>query len=326
MVVKTIEASFEIVTPMFISGEDDKADLRPPSIKGALRFWWRALHWGQCLQEKGNEPQALELLYKREAELFGAAVKDKKYGQGVFAIKLKDTQVEGVEKHWPKDRTDSAAYIGYGIDKPSKTLSHQEGIKPQNFSIELILRKCTDIQQQQLKDSLLAWGLFGGLGARARRAFGSVALIKMDGVSYAFDNKTEYFQQINKFINSIVLAPNMPLFTAFNEGMKVSYLGKQKQKYTSIMDDLSNYYKETAYKELESTFDRAIYGLPRKDVDTVNRRSSPLLFHVHKLGEDYIGIFTFIPASFHHIKKHREKLPLFKKVTNFMDSMESIYS
>ncbi len=63
--MKTIEASFEIVTPMFISGADDVADLRPPSIKGALRFWWRALHWGQCLQEAGNKEEALALLHKR---------------------------------------------------------------------------------------------------------------------------------------------------------------------------------------------------------------------------------------------------------------------
>ncbi|MFZ1105749.1 MAG: type III-B CRISPR module RAMP protein Cmr1 [Hyphomicrobiaceae bacterium] len=39
-----IEAEFEIVTPMFLGGADPKgsAELRAASIKGALRFWWRA--------------------------------------------------------------------------------------------------------------------------------------------------------------------------------------------------------------------------------------------------------------------------------------------
>jgi hypothetical protein len=44
--MKTLQATYRIVTPMFIGDAEQKAtDLRPPSIKGALRFWWRALNW-----------------------------------------------------------------------------------------------------------------------------------------------------------------------------------------------------------------------------------------------------------------------------------------
>ncbi len=40
-----ITATYRVVTPMFIGDADQKAtSLRPPSIKGALRFWWRALN------------------------------------------------------------------------------------------------------------------------------------------------------------------------------------------------------------------------------------------------------------------------------------------
>ena len=39
------EFEVEIVTPLFLGGADpNKAELRAPSIKGALRFWWRALN------------------------------------------------------------------------------------------------------------------------------------------------------------------------------------------------------------------------------------------------------------------------------------------
>lgn len=43
-----LEARFRIVTPLFMSGSDKlKAELRVPSIKGVLRFWWRALALGR---------------------------------------------------------------------------------------------------------------------------------------------------------------------------------------------------------------------------------------------------------------------------------------
>ncbi|HID77150.1 MAG TPA: type III-B CRISPR module RAMP protein Cmr1, partial [Planctomycetaceae bacterium] len=42
------EATYRIVTPMFCAGADEqRAELRLPSFKGALRFWWRSLMWGQ---------------------------------------------------------------------------------------------------------------------------------------------------------------------------------------------------------------------------------------------------------------------------------------
>ena len=44
---------YRIATPMFLGGENQQADatqFRNASFKGALRFWWRALNWGRCLQ------------------------------------------------------------------------------------------------------------------------------------------------------------------------------------------------------------------------------------------------------------------------------------
>ena len=51
--MNTLEATYRIVTPMFIGDAEQKAtSLRPPSIKGALRFWWRALNWKSYLQKQ----------------------------------------------------------------------------------------------------------------------------------------------------------------------------------------------------------------------------------------------------------------------------------
>ena len=44
--MRTITATIEVVTPMFLGGADQSPDgIRPSSVKGALRFWWRAWAW-----------------------------------------------------------------------------------------------------------------------------------------------------------------------------------------------------------------------------------------------------------------------------------------
>ncbi|GIX17751.1 MAG: hypothetical protein KatS3mg119_1937 [Rhodothalassiaceae bacterium] len=77
-----IRAVFEVVTPMFLGGAvpEETVELRPASIKGALRFWWRALAWGRHWNQKNGakegarKPDAvLREIWKEEACLFGSA-------------------------------------------------------------------------------------------------------------------------------------------------------------------------------------------------------------------------------------------------------------
>jgi CRISPR-associated protein Cmr1 len=46
--VITIQATFQVTTPLFCGGADgSSAELRPSSVKGVLRFWWRACAWSR---------------------------------------------------------------------------------------------------------------------------------------------------------------------------------------------------------------------------------------------------------------------------------------
>ncbi len=41
--MKSIKFTLETITPLFLAGADGQTpELRPPSIKGMMRFWWRA--------------------------------------------------------------------------------------------------------------------------------------------------------------------------------------------------------------------------------------------------------------------------------------------
>ena len=74
---QTLTFYCQTLTPMLLHGADGQTpELRPPSIKGALRFWWRALH-GHL---------SLDILKKREAMIFGST--DQKLGKSSFSIQI----------------------------------------------------------------------------------------------------------------------------------------------------------------------------------------------------------------------------------------------
>lgn len=178
---KTIEAEFELVTPAFIGGADqDEAELRPPSIKGALRFWWRALRWGPLRSAYSDDATALRALHREEADLFGSAAEERKgSGQGLFLTRLRHSL-----RSTPKDKikVPKAGYqylLGQGLFH-HRDLFSRGCLAPGKFHLELILKPGTSPDHaESLGDALLALGMFGGLGSRARHGVGSVAIQKL---------------------------------------------------------------------------------------------------------------------------------------------------
>ncbi|MGH8498283.1 MAG: type III-B CRISPR module RAMP protein Cmr1, partial [Methylococcales bacterium] len=113
-----ITATYRIVTPMFIGNADQTTDdrIRPPSVKGALRFWWRALNWGRF---RSADADALRELHKEEARLFGIAADEERGGeQGCFLLKVSHKSPENTPKgtvHSNFRTNDTACYLRYGL-------------------------------------------------------------------------------------------------------------------------------------------------------------------------------------------------------------------
>ena len=77
----------ETITPMFMYGADGKTpELRPTSVKGVMRFWWRAINGHLSLIE----------LKKQEDEIFGSTEK-----KSSFSIKIEDYKFK--ENYIPKN-------------------------------------------------------------------------------------------------------------------------------------------------------------------------------------------------------------------------------
>ncbi len=168
--MKSITFECETITPMFLAGADGATpELRPPSIKGIMRFWWRAF----------NGHLSLDKLMKLEGEIFGAA--DKNIGKSKFSIQVSNNRL-AIDEY-------------YVI--PHKKTFRAKGFSPcQKISIGL---SCYD-NISEYSDILKISLLLGGLGKRSRRGFGSIRILKVDTEQYNVDFK---IQDVLKVINNI---------------------------------------------------------------------------------------------------------------------------
>jgi len=257
----TLEGKFRIVTPLFMSGADrERAELRAASIRGILRFWWRALALGHC---EGS----WEDVRKAEFDLFGSSTT----GQSRVHLSLSaPDQSEKMQKigNLLKDSSGNvlgpgARYLGYGVilpldkkDERGKVTNRLgEALRPYlqaplEGDLRLYLRPTTyrkssgnlDKKADLLEGALKAMGLIGGLGSRSRRGFGSFTLLKLkrDGVlKYeAPKNVEDYIASLRSFFQTYVKAiPEIPDYTAFNQDTRVYLLATGKDPL-QLLDEI----------------------------------------------------------------------------------------
>lgn len=173
--IKTV-ISLETITPMFggsaKAGYIDKTNpVRAASIRGHLRFWWRALFGTRYATTKdlftaeeilwgSSEKPGLISLKVLEAERVQREVEPSDFGSGKLAKKTGPLEV----------------YFLFPFIK-SKTESAKPGAQKVSFTIELTYHAPPDQLedlQKQVESTLRAWIALGGIGARTRRGLGAL--------------------------------------------------------------------------------------------------------------------------------------------------------
>jgi CRISPR-associated protein Cmr1 len=242
----TLSATYEIVTPMFIGDARQEAQtVQPASVKGALRFWWRALNWGRVfIENNGKNVEALQQLHREEGKLFGRAAEEvnKKQigGQGNFLLRVIKTK--SLQKKSEYDLNQDNTYklgkgswqsylLGLGLMEWEKGIGENLYIRGAltsgTFTVELFCRNKKIVED--IKPALLAWGLLGGLGSRNRKGLGSVAIRELDGQPIAQDYKS-YCDELKKLMKLVDLIDDCPPFTAFGNKAQVKVSKQATQK------------------------------------------------------------------------------------------------
>ncbi len=274
---------------MFMAGADQsQAELRLPSIKGVLRFWWRALAW-----ERLNGD--LVKIRQQENELFGSA----DTGQAAILMKLGRAELETAIADVSKSSWKAGAWrhhLGYGlVIKKTKTnpqaREERKFIKAQQrFSVVLMSRSAEVLTQ--VDSALKLLGLIGGLGARSRNGWGSITLEELKrGAKHTVIWKAPadiaaVHGELHHYFQARQSSGN---YTSLSNGARFT-VGPLFDHPEDAHEELSELYKEflSNMRDDEEKRQREGFGLPRKiklrsgrygkqDV----RRASGVFLHVH---------------------------------------------
>lgn len=223
----------------------DGDGLRIPSLRGVLRFWFRAMQG-----DRGTG--GLAELARREALVFGST----DAGQGLRIVPVaQDTWRAATVT---ARRGSAQAYLGYG---PLNDVAADRVFSSHNqFAFRdaipagarfTFLALGTEHAVRELERCLLLLHLFGGLGGRSRRAWGSVAVegggIPVFAAGQALDAYVE---------NALSLVwPNpadrpsgrdaLPSFSAFYAGTQIRAFGVAGTRPEAVMEAFYARFKAT---------------------------------------------------------------------------------
>lgn len=198
MPVQTVRVTLEAVTPLFIGGVDPRGtpELRPPSVKGALRAWWRALYGG--VQPQISPAQ----LAAAERDVFGNTD-----SASPIIVRLPAANLQTPEE-WQTNEYPGIDYLFFAF-RGTRRESPRKGF-PAGQQFDLILQtrpganpEAANAAFKQACAALWLWVWFGALGARSRRGAGCLRALSVSG-SWPLDlpnlvisasNPVEYLQE-----------------------------------------------------------------------------------------------------------------------------------
>jgi len=235
--VNRVKFDCEVVTPMFLAGADGHTpELRPPSIKGAMRFWWRAM--------KGHlSPEELK---KKEGEIFGAS--DEKIGRSKFSVRIVDALINLDEQYkykpLPHHTGDSNCPYLPSCNSRKNPNKCNKGFKLNAVKPEIRFKLVLSFPDKYLEiDNLIKVAIMlGGLGRRARRGFGSFRILKVNGQAFNFEYNLEYILNfVNDIGNDKYKIENSRIVLKF---LKEIQLGKEYNSWENLLGKIG----ETSHK------------------------------------------------------------------------------
>jgi CRISPR-associated protein Cmr1 len=164
-IAEELNVGIEVVTPIFGGGVrprelDDVDVIRAATVRGHLRFWWRALYAHECASPKA--------LYHREGELWGRA-SGESGGRSLVDIQIHDFHVQHEKDTGPIRPNTSQGYVLWVANTP--LASRRNG--GTRFRVTC---RAPD-RMNEVQGALRAWILFGGYGGRTRRGVGSLTVV-----------------------------------------------------------------------------------------------------------------------------------------------------
>jgi CRISPR-associated protein Cmr1 len=314
---------FEVrtLTPLFLSGADQSAaELRPPALRGVLRYWQRALLGGMV----GTDTQGLAIVQQAESSIFGTLDKSS-------AVNIKIASASTIPRAFNERtsirqgeqwRTTGTGYLLWSMAQSGK--ADRGNFKPArwyfppgtSFQVNFAARAGNEKQLQQAIAAFWLLTHLGGLGSRSRRCAGSLVAhpftamlpdLPFDLPEQAHDLKRQLEQGI-----AVARTLNKVTTRTFHDA-HFDVLAREACRIWILQDQQPWLNSETAlqtigkklqdYRHSLHITQRKIFGLPLPPLSQ-QRRSSPLLLRIIELQNNrYVGIALLFKTVTHDVHK-----------------------
>jgi len=258
--------SLQTTAPMFLNGANTREPdaLRAPSVRGQLRYWFRAL--------EGATKPALRDLWEAESGLFGSTGQGSKVSVRFYTSSQLMVEEADMLPHKSQSRDRS----------PQRAI--KEGMR---FNFDLVTRPGIDVPPRVVNTCQI-WLLLGGLGKRSRRMFGSFGVDWTSHVGGLTATPQDYAALIKARLSSRIKAPipampNLPDFPTLHPNHSRILVGTRGQDdHEALVRDLFGLLRSDRFRNDERSFGYAMRG----------RRSSPLIAQARKIGNKYYPVLT----------------------------------
>lgn len=318
--MQTITFECEVITPMFLAGADGTTpELRAPSIKGALRFWWRAMNGGNPNMKEDEEylfggtnngGRRSRVMIRILDPLPNVSVKNENLP---FVPKISTYYKSGRMKQkrdgsWFKMESFSISMLDYltiGIREDNGSNLKRGFIKPnEKFYLEFRVHKS---DKEAVINAFVALSQFGSLGSKNRNGFGcfsinkmaidkvdmTIPILKLDDL--AIGNKSDFtaFSKDTSIVKTIKMPSNQN-----NWYSTIAELGKiyQKARETVEAGGVAGWHD---YRKRQLLTAPIIVGKGTSAQKSfLDRHAKPYFLHVSKNNNQFIGTILCIPYNF----------------------------
>lgn len=318
MAENTFILTLKAVTPLFLAGAEPRGqpELRPPSFRGALRYWLRAALGGVL----GDDPQKVACA---EAAVFGST--NLEWGDaGAVTVRIRHGPLPQPQPY-QRGGVTGAGYLFWsmaesGQGRPDRYQAAKQFF-PQGtlFDLALSCRPGVRAPKAALAQAAAAlWLLIqlGGVGSRARRTGGSLAVrdaLEFRGLRFALGGNnvnavaTELAMGLRRVreicaqVSGGDAQRTLQAPTSFDvlhpESCRVWVLGLWPT-VDEALAAIGEHLRQTRQQLRTDT--RVAFGLPMQGVklEGADRRASPLWLSLTQAGGQYAGIATLFHSKF----------------------------
>lgn len=303
------EAKLKLVTLGFFAGADQEqgdCDLRPATLRGLLRWWWRTMHaahldpkdllalesalWGDT--EQGS---AIEVSVRKPGQIKTAPFNRKEFERPFVDRARREGPVSGL------------AYLSYGMDEKTKqgtrtrhfalpnsqwtvSFSARDGIAPNAPKDVAIPREQV---LEQAKAALWLLATYGAAGSKSRNGYGSMMA---DGLTdFDLDRCEKSAQSLRRVAGMREETQTRPMSAALEHSIEMPAIATAWRDPLHAMNEVGAAYQQAIASVQKA--ERAALGLPRRGAGALanERLASPMHIHLDQTdGKHSVRAIAFV--------------------------------